>query len=134
MLLVSFAVVDDTDLCIYGPQVSMSNVCTSMQHSVDHWEGLLQATGGTLVPMKCFWYLIDFQCTNNVQHYITSMQKPGTLSIKDNSQQQVPIPQLEAQEAHCTLGIQLAPDRNWETKVNYLLSVTSDWKTRMAAS
>jgi len=39
--LVSFAFVNDTDLGIYGPHVSLSNVCVSMQHSVDHWEGLL---------------------------------------------------------------------------------------------
>jgi len=26
------------------------------------------------------------------------------------------------------------PDGNWETEVNYLLSVMADWKVRMAAS
>jgi len=66
--------------------------------------------------------------------YATTMQKPGELSIKDDSQQQVTIPQLEAHKAHCTLGIRLAPDRNWETVVNYLPLGTSDWKTQMAAS
>jgi len=97
--------VDNTDLCVYGPQVQSSNVQMSMQQLVDHWEGLLQATGGTLVPTKCFWYLIDFQCMNNTWQYITTTQKPGELAIKDNLQQRVTIPRLEAHEACCTLGV-----------------------------
>jgi len=39
--LVGFAFVDDTDLCVYGPQVTSPNVSTAMQNAVDHWEGLL---------------------------------------------------------------------------------------------
>jgi len=58
--LVGFAFVDDTDLCVSGPHINERNVREAMQQSVDKWEGLLRATGGALVPMKCFWYLIDF--------------------------------------------------------------------------
>jgi len=132
--LVGFAFVDDTDLCVYGPHVSSSNVCESMQQSVDQWEGLLRAMGGTLVPTKCFWYLINFQWRNNAWQYVSSTQSPRALAIKDDSQQRVPIPHLETHEAQRTLGVHLAPDGNWDTEGNYLLSVTSDWKTRMAAS
>jgi len=39
--LVGFAFVDDTDLCVYRPQVVTSNISTSMQSRVNHWEGLL---------------------------------------------------------------------------------------------
>jgi len=44
------------------------------------------------------------------------------------------IPQLEAYEAKQTLGVRIAPDGNWDTEVDYLLSVTLDWKVHMAAS
>jgi len=54
-----------------------------MQLLVDHWEGLLQATRGTLVPTKCFWYLIDFQWSNNKWNYVTKQQHLGELVIKD---------------------------------------------------
>jgi len=63
--MVGFAFVDDTDLCVFGPQVTRQMVRDELQKSVDHWEGLLQATGGALVPTKCVWYLIDFQFANN---------------------------------------------------------------------
>jgi len=29
-----------------------------MQQSINMWAGLLRATGGALVPEKCFWYYI----------------------------------------------------------------------------
>jgi len=105
-----------------------------MQQSVDHWEGLLRATGGTLVPTKCFWYLIDFHRTNNTWQYVKKNQKRGKLTIKNDLRQRVEIPRLEVHEARRTLGVRIAPDGNWENEVDYLLSVTSDWKVRMAAS
>jgi len=36
-----------------------------MQKVVHRLEGLLWATGGALVPDKCFWYLVDFEYANN---------------------------------------------------------------------
>jgi len=72
---------------------------TKMQQAFDHWEGLLRATRGALVPTKCFCYLIDFHYKNNMWQYSTKMQKPGELSIKDNTQKRVTIPRLEAHEA-----------------------------------
>jgi len=36
--LVGFAIVDDTDLCVYGPHITPQNVCQEMQQLVDHWE------------------------------------------------------------------------------------------------
>jgi len=40
--LVGFAFVDDTDLCIHGPQTTSQNTLSVMQKSVDNWEGLLR--------------------------------------------------------------------------------------------
>jgi len=105
-----------------------------MQCSVDHWEGLLRATGGALVPTKCFWYLIDFQFNNNKWNYVNKSQLPGEITINDDRQNWVAIPRLETNKACRTLGVRLAPDGNWETELQYLLSVTSDWKVCMAAA
>jgi len=35
-------------------------VVEEIQQSVSLWKTLLPAMDGTLVPEKCFWYLIDF--------------------------------------------------------------------------
>jgi len=111
--MVGFAFVDDTNLCVYGTRVTPMSMQAEMQQAIDHWEGLLRATRGVLVPMKCFWYLISFQFKNNKWQYITKPQKPGELTIKDDKQKRVDIPRLEAHEAHQTLGVCLAPDGNY---------------------
>jgi len=132
--IVGFAFVDDTDLCVFGQHVHSQNVATEMQRSVNHWEGLLRATGGALVPTKCFWYLIDFKWANNKWQYLTTGQASGSLSIRDDSQNRVSIPRLEPSEARRTLGVRLAPDGNWTAEVAYLHSIAQDWQVKMAAS
>jgi len=97
--LVGFAFVDDTDLIIHGPQVTSANLLPTMQSSVDHWEGLLRATGGALVPTKCFWYGIDFKWKINTWQYLRTREHPGNISILDDNRQQVTIPRLETHEA-----------------------------------
>jgi len=59
--LAGFAFVDDMDLCIARSSLSGAEMVTLMQHLVTQWEGLLAATGGALVPEKCFWYLLEFE-------------------------------------------------------------------------
>jgi len=113
--LVGFAFVDDMDLCVYGPQVASDMITTNMQSSVDHWEGLLCATGGALVPSKCFWYLIDFWFRNQTWQYISVKEHPGELKICDDHQQRIAIPRLALGDARWTLGVRLAPDSNWES-------------------
>jgi len=61
--------IDDTDLCITHNSDSTQQVIRQMQQAVTHWEGLLRAMGGMLVPEKCFWYLVNFESTNNKWKY-----------------------------------------------------------------
>jgi len=59
--MAGFAFVDDTDLIVTDVTNDAKQVFWKMQNSLRLWHGLLQATGGDLVPAKCFWYLIDFK-------------------------------------------------------------------------
>jgi len=44
------------------PSNKTEAVKAKMQNSLMMWHGLLRATGGKLVPEKCFWYLVvDFK-------------------------------------------------------------------------
>jgi len=63
--LAGFAFVDDMDLIITNESNDERMVARKMQLSLQLWHGLLQATGGDLVPDKCFWYLIDFTWNHN---------------------------------------------------------------------
>jgi len=71
-----------------------------MQGSVLNWEGLLRATGGALVPNKCFWYLLDFENKNGHWKYLTTRQLPGSLYVHDTSGARTIIPRLESYKAH----------------------------------
>jgi len=53
--------VDDVDLCITDTSQDDKQVIKRMQESINMWAGLLNATGGALVPEKCFWYYVHNQ-------------------------------------------------------------------------
>jgi len=59
--MAGFAFIDDTNLLVTDETNKEIQVTRKMQESLQLWHGLLQATGGNLVPEKCFWYLIDFR-------------------------------------------------------------------------
>ncbi len=105
-----------------------------MQQAVTNWEGLLRATGGALVPEKCFWYFIDFKLNNNKWTYKKRNQVPGSISILDSDRRQVIIQRLETSEARRTLGVRLAPDGNMQTEITYLLATAKDWQRKMKNS
>jgi len=50
-LLGGLTFVDNTDLCMAGPE-TIPHTVKLMQQSVMHWEGLLWVTGGALIPEK----------------------------------------------------------------------------------
>jgi len=128
---VGFTIVDDMDLCVTHQSNQAEQVVMQMKKAMIHWEGLLQATGGVLVPEKCFWYLVKFEHTNSKWSYKKCNQVPGSISLLDSDHQQVPIQRLEPLEARQTLGIQIAPNDNMATKLAYLLDVTKEWQRKM---
>ena len=56
-----FVFVDDTDLIAIGDKNdSVQEVCIKQQQGMLCWEKILEITGGSLKPSKCYWYLVDF--------------------------------------------------------------------------
>ncbi len=125
-----FAFVDDTDLCVSGQRDSESTA-NHMQWSVTNWEGLLRTTGGTLVPDKCFWYLINQQWKDGKWHYQTTQEVAANLKVVDAAGHLHTIPRLEVTEARRTLGVRLAPDGNSTAEFQYLKTTATEWKQKM---
>jgi len=92
MELAGLAFVDDTDLIINDPSNDAEQVSDKMQRSLSTWHGILRATGGELVPEKCFWYLIDFKWANKEWKYKCSNEMKGHLSITQSSSGKIIIP------------------------------------------
>jgi len=97
--IAGFAFMDDTDLCVTHESDEGKQVVQQMQKAVTQWDGLLWASGGALIPEKCFWYLVDFEYTNNRWKYKKCNQAPSQITMLDSSCKQVTIQWLEPSEA-----------------------------------
>ena len=59
---ICYAFVDNNDVVHTAQDVHTTGITImkEMQTVINHWEGGLQAIGGTIVPKKSYWYLIDW--------------------------------------------------------------------------
>jgi len=130
--LAGFAFVDDTDLIVTDSADSVFAVVQKMQDSVATWEALLSATGGALVPEKCFWYLISFEFQGSKWHY-DKQRAPQPIEVRNADGQKTVIPQLPVTEARRTLGVRLAPDGNNQAELEHLMTTATQWFTAMKA-
>jgi len=129
--LAGFTFVDDTDLIVTDESNDEKLVSQKMQNSLQLWHGLLQATGGDLVPEKCFWYLIDFKWNKNRWQYMKWQDQEHELKILRTDGSKVTIPRLDTSKARRTLGVRLAPDGNNQAEFLHLREESTHWKDRM---
>lgn len=131
--LVGYAFVDDTDLVVSKPDISISDVNTLMQDSLTAWEGGIRATGGAIVPEKSHWYLVEFGWKDGSPFYKTVHDSPGKLKVNDVHGHPQRLHQLEPWEAVCTLGVRLAPDGNMTAQFDHMVSVATQWADSLRA-
>jgi len=129
--LSGFGFVDDVDLCITATNNDLAMVMEQMQKSLQTWVGLLQATGGALIPDKCFWYYMHNHWENGKWMYSQPTSK-YCLQVPDDHGHLITIPQLGLSKARWTLGVCLAPDGNNNAESEYLLEVSKQWQQLMA--
>jgi len=130
---VGYAFMDDTD-SILTAKLSMDTfleVANEMQGGLDLWEDLLKATGGAIVPLKSYWYLIDFEWKEGKWAYTLSSEAPATLTIKDLNGEHHTLTHLEPHEAQCSLGVRLAPNGNKKEQVGYLRGLSEEWREKI---
>jgi len=124
--LAGLVFVDDTDLIVNDASNLTDMVKSKMQCSFMMWHGLLMATGGNLVPDKCFWYLINFKWQNQQWKYKSNVEEPGRISVNLGNKI-LHLPRLKPSEAQRMLGVQLAPDGNDLAEAQHLKEVAAEW-------
>jgi len=92
------------------------------------------ATGGDLVPKKCFWYLIDFTWNHNQWTYKQWENKAHSLSIHQVDGTSITILHLSTSEAWQMLGIQITPNGNNNAKYVHLWEEAMQWQNNMVAA
>jgi len=108
-------------------------VVEKMQNSLRTWAGLLRATGGALIPDKCFWYYVHNLWENGTWKYTRPLAQ-DRMQVPDDQGHLITIPQIGPSEAKRTLGVQLAPDGNNNAEAEYLLEVAKHWQKLMATA
>jgi len=96
--MAGFGFVDDVDLCIMDINGDGEQVVKQMQDSINMWAGLLHATGGALVPEKCFWHYIHNTWSQGKWQYSKNPATQG-MYVPDKNNQPIKIPQLSSSEA-----------------------------------
>jgi hypothetical protein len=109
-----YAFVDDTDLIQTAHEgiATGSDVARELQRALDIWEGGLNVTGGAIVPEKSHWYLVDFRWIGGVWKYLSVVDSPASLWVKDITGERKLLKLLEPHEAATTLGVDIAADGN----------------------
>jgi hypothetical protein len=100
--------VDDTDL--YTWQDGILDITKLWQHTqldLETWSSLLNATGGALKPEKCFWYTLDYVCTDGEWTYANMTNH--TLVVTNPDRSKSLIIQEEVNVSKKTLGVHDSP-------------------------
>ena len=130
--LVCFEFVDNADLVQSGTTnyTPALDVITAMQHALDNWDGLLQATGGALEKHKSYWYLLDYAWCQNHWKFKPVSATPGNISLhNDETGLRESINQLPVTSAHKALGIFTHPDGRMTQQKLYLQQKAETWAT-----
>jgi hypothetical protein len=100
--------VDDTDI-LHMPTnraTSEADFVRRVQMATYYWATLLQATSGSLKPLKCYWYLIAYKFHNGVAHHKTLWElQQYKLVIPQPNQEDVEIALKDSQTASQVLGL-----------------------------
>jgi hypothetical protein len=122
--------VKDLDLYTWKDDIKDSvKLMMQAQKEVSEWRLLLNATGGTLKPKKCFWYLLDYTGTEGEWEYTVHSDFKLYVNNPDGSKSS--IKQEEIQTSKKTLGIYNSPVGGNQGHLEYIHSKLSKWITRM---
>jgi hypothetical protein len=78
--------VDDTDMYKWRKHImDPTELWAQTQIKIALWSNLLNATGGALKPEKCFWYLLDYTCTDREWSYANIVPRELLITNPDGS-------------------------------------------------
>ena len=130
--LVCFAYMDDTDI-IHTKKINneTQSLIQEAQEALDMWNGVLNATGGELVPEKSYWYYIDFVFNNNgTARYKTIKELPGKLYLT-NGKEKCEVNRKEVTESRKSLGTHFPPNGSNKNNISYFRKKAELWADRI---
>ena len=100
------------------------------QDVLDHWHGLLRATGGALARSKSYWWMLSYKWQKDRWRYKTPSDLPGQLLLHDDETgDKEPIKRLPVSKAEKALGIYWRPDGHMNDQRKHLRKAATEWAT-----
>ena len=135
--LAALLYVDNTDLLHSSATrgLPLSDLVARVQHAINCWANLLQATGGSLKSNKCYWYLLSYKFVNGIaiprhKNELTVQE----VTIPQPTTQPLPIQLLDSSTPSKVLGVWTAPVDDGSAMMTHMISKGSLWATRIQAS
>jgi len=103
-----------------------------VQRATFDWGGLVQATGGSLKPSKCFWYMLSWRWSRGKPLLKKRSQLPSVpLMIPQPDGANVPIALKEVTESEKKLGVWTCPAGDFGVHVSEMKKKGKKWAARM---
>ena len=137
MYLAALLYVDDTDLLHSPPTPDLPTqvLVRWVQKAITCWANLLQATGGSLKPPKCYWYLLSYKFVNGITALRPRVELTShTVSIPQPNKRGVPIELLDPSVPSKVLGVWTAPNGDGSQMITHMADKGAQWAARVQSS
>jgi len=126
------AYMDDTNQILGDTATSKLNpLLTHAQDNIDLWQGLIQASGGTLNPTKCSWtpFLWEFDKIGNARLLNPPDREKYHIMAPDHQGKQHKLTHNQPHTTVWLLGVHIAADGNSDTKYSTLQKRQTQYST-----
>jgi hypothetical protein len=137
LLIAAILYVDDTDLLhMNSDREDTTLFLRRVQAALTLWAKLLQATGGSLKPEKCYSYVLSYVFSRGIARLRTKgeLQSLQPLTIPQNTGPPVPIRLKDCREASETLGMFTSPIGDGEAHLRKMLLRATTWSESIRSS
>ncbi len=116
------AYMDDTNQVMGEDCITLDPILPEAQRNIDLWQGLIQASGGTLNPTKCSWtpFQWEFDKLGNARLVEPPDQPKYHITAMDRDGHRHTLVRNTPQTAVRLLGVQIAADGNYTTEYSTL--------------
>ena len=105
-----------------------------VQSATNNWAGLVHATGGSLKPQKCFWYMLGWVWKKGKAHLKTLYELPqNPLYTPQPDGTRVPIHLKAISDPEKKLGVYTCPMGNFSYHVEQILTIGIEYVERLGS-
>ncbi len=122
-MLAAVLYIDDSDLLhMVKGYPTNAEFLALVQSATDDWAGLVHASGGSLKPQKCFWYMLGWRWVNGVPRLRKLCELPQTpLTILQPDGTQVAIRLKDVNDLEKKLGVYTCPSNDFAFTTSLML-------------